>query len=253
MQESFAEFLEGAHEALTVDQDDFLSRFQINSFELWDYDRDSGIFSLFKTDDSLHFAYQAIGTYSETTKQWQWAWDNENTYPSERALAGAIRDFGQKKGYDLLTTSQWETERDEGWDILAIAHKVQKNLGYYRIPQDGEHMFVAFTDQLSLDEAEARIKGAVEMTACAKHGLNRTAYVCEHLANGTATGFHEPFKSSVDKDLAEDDDFQAWCNDCELVRANEGGWNEKSEAFANVQIVCEECFKEMKEQNSIVS
>ena len=84
MRESFAEFLEGAHEQLGIDQDLFLSKYQINTFQLWDFDRDSSVFSLFKVNESVHFSYQTIGTFSEETHLWQWAWDNDDLYPNEK-------------------------------------------------------------------------------------------------------------------------------------------------------------------------
>jgi hypothetical protein len=47
----------------------------------------------------------------------------------------------------------------------------------------------------------------------------------------------------------DDDDFQAWCDECEAVSQNEGGWNDKSMEFTNIKVVCEKCYFEMKELN----
>ena len=49
--------------------------------------------------------------------------------------------------------------------------------------------------------------------------------------------------------LLEDDDFQAWCDECEVIRQNEEEWNEKSMEFADIKVVCEKCYFEMKELN----
>ena len=49
-------------------------------------------------------------------------------------------------------------------------------------------------------------------------------------------------------ELSEDDDFQAWCDECEAVRQDEGEWNDKSMAFAGI-CICEMCYFEMKELN----
>jgi hypothetical protein len=45
------------------------------------------------------------------------------------------------------------------------------------------------------------------------------------------------------------DDFGAWCSQCEIERQKEDGWNDTSEAFANIKVVCEDCYFEMKELN----
>lgn len=50
-------------------------------------------------------------------------------------------------------------------------------------------------------------------------------------------------------ELSEDDDFQAWCNECERVRQQEGEWNGKSEAFAKIKLVCDKCYFAMRELN----
>jgi hypothetical protein len=49
--------------------------------------------------------------------------------------------------------------------------------------------------------------------------------------------------------LANDNDFQAWRDECEVVRQKEGEWNEASMAFAEIKLVCERCYFEMKELN----
>ena len=49
--------------------------------------------------------------------------------------------------------------------------------------------------------------------------------------------------------LRDDDDFQAWCGECENVRQKEGEWNDRSMAFAQIKVVCEKCYFEMKELN----
>lgn len=52
-------------------------------------------------------------------------------------------------------------------------------------------------------------------------------------------------------DLGEDDDFQAWCGECEKVRIRNNGWNEHAEEFANIRLVCEYCYFELKEFNNL--
>jgi hypothetical protein len=50
-------------------------------------------------------------------------------------------------------------------------------------------------------------------------------------------------------ELLEDDDFHAWCDECETVRQKEGEWNDKSMAFSEIKLVCEKCYFEMKGLN----
>ncbi len=84
---------------------------------------------------------------------------------------------------------------------------------------------------------------------CDEHDHGRIAFVCKHLLQKNIVGFHEAFETSEGMDLSEDDDFQAWCDECEAVRKAEGEWNEESMAFADIKVVCETCYFKMKEIN----
>lgn len=77
----------------------------------------------------------------------------------------------------------------------------------------------------------------------------RRAFVCQHLNNKTVVGFEEPFESVENMELDDEEDFQAWCFECEKVRQKEGEWNDRSEAFAKIKVICEKCFFEMKQLN----
>ena len=48
----------------------------------------------------------------------------------------------------------------------------------------------------------------------------------------------------------EDDDFQAWCNDCEKIRIKENGFTDKAMESVKLKLVCEKCYFEIKETNT---
>ena len=80
-----------------------------------------------------------------------------------------------------------------------------------------------------LEQASAEAKRAIQ---CATHGASMPAYVCRHLVTGKDLGFLTA--------EAPDEEFpDAWCGDCERVRIAEGGeWNQRSEAYADVALLC---------------
>lgn len=87
---------------------------------------------------------------------------------------------------------------------------------------------------------------------CGNHGFQEAAFVCMHLLrNGKEkpVGFYQ---AEVDPNNREWGDLNAWCKECEDVLEREGEWNDESEAFANIHLVCGECFEEMKKiQNKL--
>lgn len=80
---------------------------------------------------------------------------------------------------------------------------------------------------------------------CPRHGDQRPAFICTHLQHGADLGFHQP-----DAPPMADWPFQnAWCDECDRVLMQEGEWNERSEAFADIIAICEGCFEEVKQRN----
>ena len=84
---------------------------------------------------------------------------------------------------------------------------------------------------------------------CGCHGQAKPAFLCYHLINEENVGWNEP--EVYDK--SDDDDFfgciNVWCNKCEAKAISTGGWNDESEAFANIQLVCENCALKFKGAN----
>jgi len=77
---------------------------------------------------------------------------------------------------------------------------------------------------------------------CGSHGARRPAYVCRHVARGSGLGFFAPDEPG--------DDPQGWCGECERARARCGGWDDESEAVAQVMLICDLCYHAARERNS---
>jgi hypothetical protein len=78
---------------------------------------------------------------------------------------------------------------------------------------------------------------------CATHGSTEPTFVCSHLAEGQGLGF---FSSGGDNSTRSD----AWCGACERVRIAEGGdWNDRSEEFAQIRMICGFCYDDAKRRN----
>ena len=87
-----------------------------------------------------------------------------------------------------------------------------------------------------------------DLVSCGTHGARPAAFVCRHvlesLCTGSRVGFHTPGD-------AEDDD-QGWCDACERVRAREGEWNDRSEAYADIRLICLDCFHQARQLNRAI-
>jgi hypothetical protein len=90
---------------------------------------------------------------------------------------------------------------------------------------------------------------AAKRVECRAHGEQEATFVCSHLVaslqSDAAVGF---FWSPGDESERGD----AWCAECEDMRIRCGGdWNDESEAFAKIQLLCGACWDRLKQRNGV--
>ena len=80
---------------------------------------------------------------------------------------------------------------------------------------------------------------------CATHGQCDEAFVCSHLVGkSVGLGFHRD-KPSDDNPFPD-----AWCDDCELIRAAYNEWNDESQMLAQISMVCSRCYEQARIRNT---
>lgn len=82
-----------------------------------------------------------------------------------------------------------------------------------------------------------------EQVTCERHGTGMAAtFTCQHIAKGSATQFLS------DEEATETEPWpDAYCEKCAAFRdANGGEWNDTSEAFANVKVLCSSCYEDRR-------
>jgi hypothetical protein len=83
-----------------------------------------------------------------------------------------------------------------------------------------------------------------EKITCAIHGESDVTFVCHHLVQGQGVGF---FYS--DEEFLRPD---AWCLECERFLTEHGGeWNDETEAFATVTVICANCYDGVRQRNEM--
>jgi hypothetical protein len=82
---------------------------------------------------------------------------------------------------------------------------------------------------------------------CSIHGANEATFMCKHLVEGEKQGFNLGYDPENPDSLYPD----AWCDQCEDVLDAEGEWNDKSETFADIKVLCSQCYEEIRERNWI--
>lgn len=226
-------------------QEEFIRLYDLNSYERWSFENDFGVFKFESNSGKiLYFQYSLAGSFSTRTSTWKWSWDNPLIKASERKYLNKVKAFGEQNNFSDLTTGLINGDEFTGHEMTGISAVVLSAIGIYHFTEDHLTFFVVFRGELTQEQYENLKQTSV---LCRTHGASRAAFVCQHLNTETYTGFHEAFESSP---LIEPhDDYQAWCDECENVRLQEGEWNDVSEGFAKIRVVCDQCFFEMKRRN----
>jgi len=242
---TFENFSDRCLEDFMPRQEAFKTLYNLESYEEWYYDHGVGAFE-FKSHDGrrLYFKYVNIGSYSTKTDTWNWAWANSSTPLHVSRALKKVKQYGESHDFTELTTGLIDGDEYTGWAMTAVAAEVLSAIGGYRAPHEHLFIYFIFTDELTPEQYEALKEKRIE---CGVHNVGRVAFICQHLNKNTKTGFHEAFES--DPSIEPDDDYQAWCDKCEKVRLKENGWNERSMAFAQIKVVCDQCYFEIKERN----
>lgn len=240
-------FAEKCVEDLKQLQDKFYKDYNISFYESWSYNQATGLLTFSTGDKELNFKYFDVGSFSSKSNTWKWSWDNEDTLVNVKAKTELIREFGHDNNFIKLTNGLFESNEVEAWEFVAIAAKLRNGLGVYRPVNDNQlKIFLVLTEFID-NETAKNIKD--KFVQCNAHEYKRRAFVCSHLNKFDKIGFEESFETFENMELGEDDDFQAWCNECEVIRQREDGWNDESMRLADIRLVCEQCYFEMKEIN----
>lgn len=80
---------------------------------------------------------------------------------------------------------------------------------------------------------------------CGIHGSTSATFICHHLGDGESLGFNVGHDPEQPDDLYPD----AWCDLCNDILEEEGEWNDKAVAFADIKLVCSGCYREIRDRN----
>jgi len=84
----------------------------------------------------------------------------------------------------------------------------------------------------------------MDKVQCDEHGEQERAFVCSHLQEDSyALGFHHSEES--DSDYPD-----AWCDDCETIRASHDGWTDEAQSLVSIKLICARCYRKTRARNT---
>ena len=90
------------------------------------------------------FPFQLLGTESDNSLTWLWAWADEQPEVSEELLRSAreLKAWGAREGVTEFTVPSLDLNRADGTMLSLIASGVSSASGYYRDYYDGGTLFI---------------------------------------------------------------------------------------------------------------
>lgn len=116
---------------------------------LWELDIDAGMVRF----NDYRFPFQVLGTESDNTLTYLWAWAEEQTEIPENFLASSrrLRTWGEKEGLKEFTNPSVDINKADGHMLSLISSAVCGASAYYRGPYDaGAVFFLVFGNDIDM-------------------------------------------------------------------------------------------------------
>ena len=127
---SFEELSKRAYEYLNKQQDICNTVYKIGTYQNWYYDQLTG--ELTFSDNGvkkLIIDYEEVGSVSEVTNTFLWAWDNPHLEQNIKSEISKVKEYGQKRKFEKLINPKWTADQYDGWEMTAISSYLLKTKG----------------------------------------------------------------------------------------------------------------------------
>jgi hypothetical protein len=80
---------------------------------------------------------------------------------------------------------------------------------------------------------------------CASHGETAQTFVCVHLkGDSSGLGFNS-------EEIDDENPFpDAWCDNCEIIRAAHNGWSDEAQELVKIALLCSVCYERARIRNT---
>lgn len=152
----FPELLEASFAELQLKTSAHQDGWGFGGFDRWDIDMDQGDLIFSNADGfTATCPAQVIGSHDGVGGTWMWAWANPSIPEAMTADSRKVKEYGEARGIDRLTTPEFVAEEMDAWRLTALAAKLCDSQGAYRGPAGSTSVFMTFS-QVVLSHSKPR-------------------------------------------------------------------------------------------------
>lgn len=147
----FEEFLHPLVHQSMVKNQSFWNKY--GKYARWDWDYERSVLTFSDPEKAaLHIDASIAGTTEGNS--WEWAWANRNLNPHTKVDMVKVREFGEAKKFDKLTTAFLDADEYTGWEMTAAAVHILGSPGSYRFPTERGFCYLVYREIRRIKKCE---------------------------------------------------------------------------------------------------
>jgi hypothetical protein len=133
----------------SIDQNKtWLENYKIRSWPRWDYSLEDATLTFSENGKAKVICdIQAVG--SVVGDEWEWSWGNGNLPEACKSRMPAVKEFGEEKQWNRLTSLFLPSNEYLGWELASITVHLLGGIGVYRCPDSGTPGYFMYLAVLS--------------------------------------------------------------------------------------------------------
>lgn len=142
---SYQDLLDKSFEYLTKQQEICKDKYKLSTYQNWFYDQGTG--ELTFSDNGIKkliIKYEDVGSVSLKSNTWLWSWGNETAEDLVKSQIGLVREFGERRQFEKLSSRKWTADEVDGWEMTSIAAYILNAKGGYRVKTNNDSLFQYF-------------------------------------------------------------------------------------------------------------
>jgi len=145
--EKWADFVTEANGYLNQKIENTKSEYKLGVHERFDWDQETSelVFSN-NGIPAVRAKVQFVGSVSTKSNTWLWSWANSSILEKSKKEILAVQAYGKEHGFPALTTSKWEADEVDGWEMTSISAYLLKAKGAYRSSGKTSFTYMVITD-----------------------------------------------------------------------------------------------------------
>ncbi len=145
--DSWESFHARSHAYLDAQQENLRSAFRLGEWQQYHYDQDAETLTFSSAGRAgLVARIQVVGSTSNRSRTWLWAWANPTILEPVRSRLSVVRQFGLRNDFRRLVEPSWPGDEIDGWEMTAAAAYLLEAAGAYRAPSEEGALFLLIFD-----------------------------------------------------------------------------------------------------------